>query len=163
MLARARGVPMVVGLGSIPAVTGELALLDGERGEIEISPSPAQVAEWRREMAALAERRADEARLAEAPAMTSSGRRILALVNLQGLGDLTPEAAHADGVGLVRTEFLFEPGRAPPDEATQYEAYRRVLEWAGARPVTIRTLDAGGDKPIPGVTIRRRSEPVSRR
>ena len=59
----------------------------------------------------------------------------------------------------MRTEFLFEPGRAPPDEATQFEAYRRILEWAGARPVAIRTLDAGGDKPIPGVTFDGEANP----
>ena len=79
-------------------------------GEIEIAPSAERVAEWRQQMAALAERRAEEARYAVAPAVTRCGRKILALVNLQGLADLTPEAAYADGVGLVRTEFLFEPG-----------------------------------------------------
>ncbi len=144
MLARSRGVPMVIGLGDIPAGDGTLALLDGERGEIEIAPSAARVAEWRRETARLAERSADEARLASAPAVTRSGRRLSILVNIQGLSDLSPDAVHADGVGLVRTEILFEPARAPPDDTTQYETYRRILAWGGARPVTIRTLDAGG-------------------
>ena len=55
-----------------------------------------------------------------------------------------------DGVGLMRTEFLFGR-RGLPDEETQYGAYRRVLEWAGGKPVTIRTVDAGGDKPVPGL------------
>ncbi len=159
MLARARGVPMVVGIGDIPAGDGAWALLDGEKGEIEIAPSAARVAEWRRKAADLVERRADEARLANAPAVTRSGRRVHVLVNVQGLDDLSPEAARADGVGLVRTEFLFQPGRAPPDEITQYEAYRAILQWAGARKVVIRTLDAGGDKPIPGVTFDGEANP----
>ena len=64
-LARARGVPMVVGLGDIPAVDGEWVLLDGERGEVEIAPSEARLADWRARVAGLAKRRADEARLAQ--------------------------------------------------------------------------------------------------
>ncbi len=57
-----------------------------------------------------------------------------------------------DGVGLMRTEFLFS-GDTLPDEETQYRAYTKVLEWAGGRPVTIRTVDAGGDKPVKGLTV----------
>ena len=153
VLARARGVPMVVSLGEIPAADGVWALLDGEHGEIEIAPSEARIAEWRKVAAAEAEGRAEEARSAALPATTRSGVRIEALINIQNVDDLTADAAHADGVGLVRTEFLFEPGRPLPDEATQYASYRRILEWADVRPVTFRTLDAGGDKPIPGVTF----------
>jgi phosphoenolpyruvate-protein phosphotransferase (PTS system enzyme I) len=59
----------------------------------------------------------------------------------------------------VRTEFLFQQQGALPDEAVQYRVYREILDWAGARPVTIRTLDAGGDKPIPGVTIDGEANP----
>ena len=57
-----------------------------------------------------------------------------------------------DGIGLMRTEFLFRDGRPLPGEDEQYRAYRRLLEWAGGKPVTVRTLDAGGDKPIAGLT-----------
>jgi phosphoenolpyruvate-protein phosphotransferase (PTS system enzyme I) len=160
MLARARGVPMVVALGDIPAADGVLALLDAEQGEIEIEPSSARLAEWRQRAATLAQRRKDEARHIAEPAVTASGRRIRTMINIQGLVDLkSGAAAHADGIGLVRTEFLFEQGVAPPDEAGQYRAYREILDWAGARPVTIRTLDAGGDKPIPGVTFEGEANP----
>ena len=159
MLARARGVPMVVGLGDIPGNDGALALLDAELGEIEILPSAARLEEWRARAAALAERRTEEARHLALPALTRSGQRIRAMVNIQGLSDLTPEADHADGVGLVRTEFLFEANGVPPDEETQFQAYRKILEWAGERPVAIRTLDAGGDKPMPGVTFDGEANP----
>jgi phosphotransferase system enzyme I (PtsI) len=64
-----------------------------------------------------------------------------------------------DGIGLFRTEFLFHGGGGPPDEDAQYAVYRAVAEWACARPVTIRTLDAGGDKPIAGVTEAGESNP----
>ena len=121
---------------------------------IEIAPSEARLAERRRRAAEEDERRAEELRLVVEPAVTRTGRRIRVLLNIQGLSDLeAPEAAYADGIGLVRTEFLFEPSDAPPDEARQFDVYRRILEWAGPRPVTIWTLDAGGDKPIPGVTF----------
>ena len=154
MLARARGVPMVVGLRDIPASDGALVLLDGEHGEIEIAPSETRLADWHRRTAQDEERRAAESRLVALPAATRSGKRIGAFINIQGLSDLdAAEAVHADGVGLVRTEFLFEPDRAPPDETAQLDVYRRIVRWAGDRPVTIRTLDAGGDKPIPGVTF----------
>jgi phosphotransferase system enzyme I (PtsI) len=160
MLARARGVPMVVALGDIPAADGVLALLDAEQGEIEIEPSPARLAEWRQRAATLAECRKDEARHIAGPAVTASGRRIRTMINIQGLFDLkSGAAAHADGIGLVRTEFLFEQRVALPDEAVQYRVYREILDWAGARPVTIRTLDAGGDKPIPGVTFEGEANP----
>ena len=63
----------------------------------------------------------------------------------------TLDPRHCDGVGLTRTEFLFR-GAELPDEETQFRAYAEVLRWAAGRPVIIRTLDAGGDKPIPGLT-----------
>ena len=75
----------------------------------------------------------------------------------QELDDLDP--AICDGIGLVRTEFLFEAARGLPDEDRQYLVYRRILQWAEGRPVTIRTLDAGGDKPIAGLTVDGESNP----
>jgi phosphotransferase system enzyme I (PtsI) len=71
------------------------------------------------------------------------------------LDRLAPETC--DGIGLTRTEFLFEHGA--PDEDAQLQIYRRILAWAAGRPVTIRTLDAGGDKPLPGITIDGERDP----
>jgi phosphotransferase system enzyme I (PtsI) len=62
-----------------------------------------------------------------------------------------------DGIGLVRTELMFSEG--PPDESMQLDFYRRLLAWAGGRPVVVRTLDAGGDKPMPGVTVDGETNP----
>jgi ethanolamine utilization microcompartment shell protein EutL len=95
-----------------------------------------------------------------APACTADGRRIAVLLNIaapEDLADLDP--AICDGIGLVRTEFLFEASHGLPDEDAQYAVYRRILEWAQGRPVTIRTLDAGGDKPIKGLTVDGESNP----
>jgi phosphotransferase system enzyme I (PtsI) len=69
------------------------------------------------------------------------------------------DPAICDGIGLVRTEFLFHEGHELPDEKHQYAIYRRIAEWAQDRPVTIRTLDAGGDKPIPNLTLAAESNP----
>lgn len=69
------------------------------------------------------------------------------------------DPAICDGIGLVRTEILFHGQGALPHEDAQYQAYRRIVAWADGRPVTIRTLDAGGDKPIQGVTVDGESNP----
>jgi phosphotransferase system enzyme I (PtsI) len=65
------------------------------------------------------------------------------------------DSATCDGVGLLRTEFLY--GRGLPDEETQLAAYRRVVAWAAGKPVVIRPVDAGGDKPVPGLTVEERN------
>jgi phosphotransferase system enzyme I (PtsI) len=162
MLARARGAPMVVGLGPLswqgrpPA----LALVDGEAGTVIFDPEPEtrRLFEQRMRAANAARAIADAGRAG--PALTADGRRIAVFLNIAAPDDLAGlDPAICDGIGLVRTEFLFEAAQGLPDEETQYAAYRRILEWADGRPVTIRTLDAGGDKPIAGLTIRGESNP----
>jgi phosphoenolpyruvate-protein phosphotransferase (PTS system enzyme I) len=150
MLARARGVPAVVGLGvPVPELAGE-ALLDGGRGVIIIEPTPAQREAFQRELEAQAiERAACEAARA-AGAATRDGTPVRVLLNIASPAELDAlDPAICDGIGLVRTELMLED---LPGEDVQHAAYRRIVEWAAGRPVTIRTLDAGGDKPIPGLT-----------
>ena len=162
MLARARGAPMVVGLGPLPwnGRPPSLALVDGDAGTVIFDPEPEtrRLFEIRMAAANAALAVADAGRFA--PASTADGRRIMILLNIaapEELADLDP--AICDGIGLVRTEFLFEASHGLPDEDTQYAVYRRILEWAEGRPVTIRTLDAGGDKPIAGLTVDGESNP----
>ena len=82
-----------------------------------------------------------------------AGEKIGLLINIQRAEDLDhPDAQYAAGIGLMRTEFLLAGQTGLPDEETQYQVYDGVLRWAGNRPVTIRTFDAGGDKPVPGFT-----------
>jgi phosphoenolpyruvate-protein phosphotransferase (PTS system enzyme I) len=162
MLARARGAPMVVGLGPL-SWNGQppaLALVDGDAGTVIFDPEPEtrRLFEDRMAVASVARAAADAA--SHEPACTADGRRIAVLLNITGPEDLEGlDPAICDGIGLVRTEFLFEASQGLPDEDTQYTAYRRILEWAKGRPVTIRTLDAGGDKPIAGLTINGESNP----
>ena len=152
MLARSRGVPMVVGLGTPAESATGLALLDAERGGIVLSPSPAEVETFRKSASSFADRQGAAQSFLTRPAMTRAGAAVRVQVNIAYPSDVDGiDIATCDGVGLMRTEFLF--GRTLPDEETQYQAYCKVLEWAGDKPVTIRTIDAGGDKPIPGFTV----------
>ena len=156
MLARMRRVPMVVGLGiDFQSVRpGTTVIVDAEDGKVVIAPDTVTqkaVEERRQELKA-------ELALAEQyrfrPGCTSDGIEIKVLINIAGMADLEKlDPAICDGIGLVRTEFLFRQDGNLPDEAEQFEIYRRMVVWAQGRPVTIRTLDAGGDKPIAGLTV----------
>jgi phosphotransferase system enzyme I (PtsI) len=161
MLARARGVPMVVGLGGpADALAGHEALVDAAAGEVVLDPGDAA-------RAAFATRRRTEAAASAAmvawryrPAVTADGTRIAMHLNISDPAEIDElDPAICDGIGLVRTELLFHGIGGLPDEQAQYEVYRRIAVWADGRPVTIRTLDAGGDKPIPGVTMDGESNP----
>ncbi len=164
MLARARGVPMIVGLDpagrSVAEWHGLEAIVDANLGEVVIDPAPrsltAHAACRRREAAINAV--AEELRLKAA--WTADGEPIRVYINLSDLDELDAiDPASCDGIGLARTEFLFHRGAGLADEETQYRAYRRMVEWAGGRTVTIRTLDAGGDKPVAGLTLEGESNP----
>lgn len=152
MLARSRGVPMVVGLGSAAKEVAGLALLDAEHGGIVLRPTEGDIEGFRKSSTAYGERRRRAEGGIMKPAATENGVSVRVLVNVADPADVDRiDIKSCDGVGLMRTEFLF--GKKLPDEETQYRAYRRVLEWATAKPVTIRTIDAGGDKPVPGFTV----------
>jgi phosphotransferase system enzyme I (PtsI) len=159
MLARARGVPMVVALGETPAAHAA-ALVDGDRGIVVFDPEPATRTAFERRMReAAAERAAALAYLRET-AVTASGERVEVMINVAAPEELDGlDPAICDGIGLTRTEFLFHAGAGLPDEERQYAAYARILAWAEGRPVTIRTLDAGGDKPIAGLTVEGETNP----
>ena len=152
MLARSRGVPMVVGLGDAAnGISGD-ALLDAEHGRVVFAPSRTECQHFMAAAAAFATRRDEAADFLGKPAVTKSGLPIRVQVNIADPTDVERiDIATCDGVGLMRTEFLF--GKALPGEESQYFAYRKVLEWAEGKPVTIRTVDAGGDKPVPGFTV----------
>jgi phosphotransferase system enzyme I (PtsI) len=152
MLARARGVPMLVGVGSLEAAKSDLVLLDAEQGRVIVLPDAEARHEFLKASTSYRQLLMRARHKLHEPAITSDGTRIDMLVNIAEPADtegIDPKIC--DGVGLMRTEFLF--GHGLPDEETQLAAYRKVLEWAQGKPVTIRTVDAGGDKPVPGFTI----------
>lgn len=160
MLARARGVPMVVGLGPFDINDGAETLVDGSAGSIITAPDERERAEFIDAQNRDARLRVQEDAFRLRPGVTRNGTRIGLLVNVTGpeeLDHITVECC--DGIGLMRSEFLFRDGAPLPSEEQQYRAYRRFLEWAEGRSVTIRTLDIGGDKPIAGLTPEGESNP----
>ena len=158
LLARSRALPMVVAIGDARLAPGSTVIVDGAAGTIVVEPDPQAIADYRQRLAEADRDRDEAARAARLPAHTRLGERVQVLVNVSGVGDLqSVDPAICDGIGLVRTELMFADG--PPDEATQLDAYRLLLQWAGDRPVVVRTLDAGGDKPVPGWSIPHESHP----
>ncbi len=151
MLARARGVPMVVQLGEIPHASR--ALLDAEQGLVEVDPTDEQIRAFEARRAGYVVRSATIERAGGRATATYGGEAVRLLINIEGPESLShPAAELADGVGLLRSEFLYQRRDEAPGEEAQLQAYAEVLRWAGARPVTIRTVDAGGDKPIRGLS-----------
>ena len=162
MLARAYGVPMLVQLACAPGelVPGAEAVVDAERGCLLLTPAPTMRERYslRIENRRARERKALE--LASKPARTRAGTPVEVLLNVDDPGALAGiDPSHCDGIGLTRTEFLFHGEGGLPDEQTQLDCYRRLVAWARGRPVTVRTLDAGGDKPIAGLTLENESNP----
>jgi phosphotransferase system enzyme I (PtsI) len=154
ILARSLGLPAVVGLRSATERLrgGEMAILDGTTGMLWINPTESEIEDFRersRREAAVGE---ELAREAGAESITTDGQRVTLYANVDIPEDAEAAArSGADGVGLMRTEFLVVGRTTMPDEEEQYRAYRRVLESFGDRPVVIRTFDIGGDKlPVGG-------------
>ncbi len=154
MLARARNVPLLIGLGPVVAEAGEMALIDGASGALIIAPDDLTERRFRTRQAEAEAIRESTAALALKPAITADGERVEVHLNIADPTELESlDPATCDGIGLVRTELLFHGRKGLPGENEQAAVYARILRWAKGRPVTIRTLDAGGDKPIPGLTI----------
>ncbi|MBD9632039.1 phosphoenolpyruvate--protein phosphotransferase [Pseudomonas sp. PDM19] len=162
IIARALGIPALVGAGAsvLALESGTALLLDGEKGELNIAPD-AQTLHVAATQRDLRQRRAEqaEARRHE-PAVTRDGHAVEICANL---GDTAGAAKAvelgAEGVGLLRTEFVFMDNPQAPDQATQELEYRRVLDALEGRPLVARTLDVGGDKPLPYWPIPEETNP----
>jgi phosphocarrier protein FPr len=152
ILARALGIPAVVGAGHDVLVVpdGTTILVDGTEGVVVIDPN-ATVNQHYRDKADGQRRHANNLLAAASrPAITSDGVAIEVLANIASRDDALQAVRHgADGIGLLRTEFLFLDRPQPPSEDEQLEAYLSVADALGGRRLTVRTLDVGGDKPVP--------------
>lgn len=151
VLARSFGIPCVVGLQNLLARLEQnmQVAVDGDVGTIELRPDKESVDQFieRRRLRTL-RRQVLDMHAAE-PAITPDGKRISVMVNLESIRDLdTFDVRHSDGTGLLRTEFLYMERSQFPSEEEQFRMYRRVLDAMEGRPVVIRTLDIGGDKPL---------------
>jgi phosphotransferase system enzyme I (PtsI) len=149
IMARARGIPAVVGLRSAmdAAREGATALVDGTRGIAIFDPEPEVLEEHRRKQRRYQELTANLAELRDQPCVTRDGRVIELGANLEVPEELPAILEHgADGIGLYRTEFFYLSRRSLPTEEVQYGTYCSIVEAMRPHPVTIRTLDVGGDK-----------------
>lgn len=162
ILARARGIPAVVGAPGALALaeTAAVVVVDGGRGTVEADPPPEALERYRRLQAADSRTQVRPAAERGQPAITRDGLRVEIGANIGGPGDV-PVALEsgADGVGLFRTEFLFMRGARLPDEDEQCEAYAAAIAGMAGRPVIIRTLDIGGDKDVPALALPRELNP----
>jgi multiphosphoryl transfer protein len=162
ILARALGLPAVVGLGeSVLAISdGATILLDGDEGTVQVDPPDDVVAEAsaRRERAAQRSARARER--AHEPGAMKDGTRIEVFANLGSAAEAARAVEFgAEGVGLLRTEFLFLDRSELPDEEEQAETLRQIARTLDGRPLVVRTLDAGADKPLPALPMPAEANP----
>ncbi len=152
VLVRSLGIPCVVGIPNLMArlEQGMQVLVDGDSGCVRLRPDPAAIDEFLECRRRFEERREVLAAHAQMPAVTSDGHRIMVGANVSSLLDLgTFPVEQCDGVGLLRTEFLYMERKEFPSEEEQFRMYRRVIEHLDGRPLTLRTLDVGGDKRLP--------------
>ncbi len=162
ILARAFKIPAVLGIGPFMSDIrgGTPLIVDGDNGLIVLDPDEAAL---KREKASKNLRLLKEKEFAgirDVPAATKDGLRILLKANIEVPDEVEAViASNADGIGLFRSEFLFLGGHVPGEEA-QYRAYRMVAEGMGGKPVTIRTLDIGGDKVLPELGAQDEKNPL---
>jgi phosphotransferase system enzyme I (PtsI) len=149
IMARARGIPAVVGLkkAMLEAREGAVALVDGTRGVAIFDPDPEVLEEHRKKQRRYEAMAANLAVLKDQASVTKDGRRVRLGANLEIPEELPSLLDHgAEGVGLYRTEFFYLSRSTLPTEEAQYQAYRTIVEAIRPNPVVIRTLDVGGDK-----------------
>ncbi|MGW6199881.1 HPr family phosphocarrier protein [Kribbella sp. NPDC055110] len=155
IVARSRGIPLITGIGDVDVPPGAIVSFDARTGSFEVAPDEERV------RATIAERQGERAQAiadADRPATSIDGRTIDVLVNVGVIQDAV-DAHGADGSGLVRTEVLFGDRRTAPTVDEQVDAFRAIARALGGKPITIRTWDIGGDKPLPFLPQDREANP----
>ncbi|UTH75083.1 phosphoenolpyruvate--protein phosphotransferase [Chromobacterium sp. IIBBL 290-4] len=163
ILARSLGIPAICGISqaALKLPEGLQVILNGNEGTLAIAPTAEDLAAAEQDIARLAERRAAEAKLSMQPALTSDGVRIDVVANIRNAADAREAVAKgAEGVGLLRSEFLFDNRDTAPSEREQAAEYCAVAEALGKnRPLVVRTLDVGGDKPLSYLPLPKEDNP----
>jgi multiphosphoryl transfer protein len=163
ILARALGIPAVVGLGGavLALAEGTPLLLDGQAGTVLVSPDDAQTSAARSQAAEAEARRNVAREHAHEPTVMRDGTLIEVFANLGGGAGEASSAVEmgAEGVGLLRSEFLFLERAELPSEDEQVETLRAIAADLGGRPLIVRTLDVGADKPLQAVPMQPEANP----
>ncbi|MGZ3291816.1 MAG: phosphoenolpyruvate--protein phosphotransferase [Xanthobacteraceae bacterium] len=152
IVARALGIPAVGEIANATGVAdpGDAIIVDGSTGDVHVRPSPDMEAAYIERVRLRARRQLQYLALRDKPCMTKDGQKIALMINAGLAVDLPHiEETGAAGIGLFRTELQFMVAATLPRTAEQFALYRAVLDAAGDRPVTFRTLDIGGDKVLP--------------
>lgn len=156
ILASSLGLPAVVGLGEevLDLPDGTPLIIDGEEGVVIANPDEEARAAYQARQERLRAQQVAAKRAAQEPAITRDGHRVEIVANVADVASARVALEHgAEGIGLLRTEFLYLNRTTMPNEEEQYAAYRAIAEVMGERLIIIRTLDIGGDKPAPYLAI----------
>ncbi len=157
VVARSKSIPVVVGLSRLPKAEGASAILDGDSGKLIVAPNAATLADYLRRKAAAAAVQQRQRGLREQPAVSRDGVRVRLVANVGSVEDTKNLAEYgAEGIGLLRTEFLFLEHE--PSEDEQAAVYRQILA-AAPGEVIARTMDLGGDKPPPYLDFGNEANP----
>ncbi|WP_053163247.1 phosphoenolpyruvate--protein phosphotransferase [Pseudomonas brassicacearum] len=163
ILARGKGLPCLVALGEalLAQAPGQSVVLDADGGRLELTPTAERLAQVQQAQTRRTALRAQQQTLAHTPARTVDGVEVEVAANVASSAEASQAFANgADGVGLLRTEFLFVDRHTAPDDEEQRQAYQAVLDAMGDRPVIIRTIDVGGDKQLDYLPLPAEANPV---
>ena len=151
IMARTLRIPAVVGAEDVTSTikNGDMVIVDGLHGDIIVDPSQAQIDEYQAKADSFEKERAEWAKLVDAPSVSKDGQHFEIAANIGTPDDVADAVKQgADGVGLFRSEFLYMSSDHLPTEDEQFAAYKKAVVGMQGKPVVVRTLDIGGDKPL---------------
>ncbi|MDR2446597.1 MAG: phosphoenolpyruvate--protein phosphotransferase [Treponema sp.] len=163
IFARTMGIPAIISFGAFLSedLSGKDAALDGETGVLYIDPEPRIIKELEEKKERQRQERENLEKMRGKPTLTKARRPMKLYANIGSVSDADAAlAGDAEGIGLFRSEFLYLGRNDYPDEDTQYESYRKVLEKMGDRQVIIRTLDIGADKQVDYFKLPKEENPA---
>ncbi|MEE8356805.1 MAG: phosphoenolpyruvate--protein phosphotransferase [Anaerolineales bacterium] len=162
ILARGLGIPAVVGAGTaVEQITnGDELVIDGDAGIIVIKPDQGQVKEFNKRQKNFQKIKAEAVAITHQPAITTDGHQVEVVANIGNVDGVQAALdAGAEGVGLLRSEFLYLERSSLPTEEEQYQKYKTIADAFGDKPVILRSLDVGGDKDIPYIDLPPEANP----
>ncbi|MCD6484688.1 MAG: phosphoenolpyruvate--protein phosphotransferase [Candidatus Odinarchaeota archaeon] len=162
IIARQHGIPAVVGVANLTEKVkpGELVIIDGNKGLVIIRPNKKTLSQYIKISREITRRSEELKKFISLPSVTADGYRIEVVANIGNLNEVKLALTYgAEGIGLLRTEFLYLDRTRPPSEEEQFKVYSQIAQSLGKKPVIVRTLDVGGDKPLPFLKMPKELNP----